>query len=756
MFPPVPIAPATVSAYEKALLARDAVEVAEVLETTPRVVDTLREGPVLLEGLPRAVRDLNALVPEPSVPALARLLAHPDAVIDRLQSLNRFEFQLVGLAQHHGGRLTLEQAIDEVGFEHADALERAAETVCRRLLGERDSAWLTLLPEVGRRIGFPGVPLRHYADSLTVPDLKAILARLGTVPRVQRKAALIDDLESALRDRPTIEAAIGRLDPEAVSLLHTLVEAGGTMPSDEVADLLDLHASFAYYFSPVPRRHDYVYGGSTTVVHQLSQCGLAGVDGYHEVVFVPLDVIVTLQGGLYPNWNPDPVVTPAGIGGELATLPSLLGIVDELLHRLARTPAAGLKAGGIGVREIRSLAKAMGKAPGEVGLAAALAIESDLLGSVVREEGGSTRGGRRKVAITWTTTAHVERYQTQPPAARWASLVACAMHSTVLDESEGLPERVELNDALDLRNAALRRAILTTLLDLPAGQGLDRDDLLALLDHHHPTKPVALGLEHRIACLHLLGLVPASGPVGLTALGRALLTEGVAAVEAQLPAPERHFVVQPDHSVIAPPGLAADLASTLQRYATPESAGGATILRLDETRIAQAIDAGEQAEGILAFLTEHSSVPVPQNVEVFVTDVARRHGRLRVGTASSYVISDDPVVLADALRVRPAKLRRIAPTVAVSSLSRTKLMDALAAKGLMPVAEDASGARLSVSRTLADPEALTLGPLDLPSGGLLAARHSSSDLLALADEVLAAPDRRAMRAPRGSGGRSSR
>ena len=55
------------------------------------------------------------------------------------------------------------------------------------------------------------------------------------------------------------------------------------------------------------------------------------------------------------------------------------------------------------------------------------------------------------------------------------------------------------------------------------------------------------------------------------------------------------------------------------------------------------------ADEVLEFLRRHSSTPLPQALEYLVADVARRHGRLRVGGATTY-LRGDPAMVAGAVR----------------------------------------------------------------------------------------------------------
>jgi hypothetical protein len=338
-------------------------------------------------------------------------------------------------------------------------------------------------------------------------------------------------------------------------------------------------------------------------------------------------------------------------------------------------------------------------------------------------------GRQRTDVFGWAPTDLSSRLREQPPARRWAFLVQAWRDDVTLDESKGLPERWEATEFFYAGSWA-RTAFLRLLADLPPGRGLPEDALAATAAFHHPGILQGPALRGIIDAARVLGLVPVTGPVGLTRLGRALL-EGPGAVEAALPPPRTDFTLQADHTVIAPPDLALDMTSRLERYADVESAAGARIYRLSERRIAAALDDGDTAAGILDFLETHSTVPVAQNVAHLIHDVQRRHGRLRAGTVSSYLRCDDPALLTRAVGVKAAKLNLLAPTVAVSALSVDKLIAALRARGLMPVAETPDGVTLAHSVNVVSADSRELPPLRCAAVVLDAAQ-----IEALAKQVL--------------------
>ena len=104
---------------------------------------------------------------------------------------------------------------------------------------------------------------------------------------------------------------------------------------------------------------------------------------------------------------------------------------------------------------------------------------------------------------------------------------------------------------------------------------------------------------------------------------------------------------------------------------------------------------------------------MPQPLTYLIDDVARRHGLLRVGSASSYLRCDDPAVLDELMAGRAGatlRLRRLAPTVVVTPTAPDVLLDRLRELGLAPAAEGGDGS-VVVSR----PDERRTGPRAVPA-----------------------------------------
>jgi hypothetical protein len=165
-------------------------------------------------------------------------------------------------------------------------------------------------------------------------------------------------------------------------------------------------------------------------------------------------------------------------------------------------------------------------------------------------------------------------------------------------------------------------------------------------------------------------------------------------LDAALPAPVDHVLLQADLTAIAPGPLEPDLAAFLNLAADVESRGGATVYRFAAGSVRRALDAGLTGDEVLSHLTRASRTGVPQPLAYLVTDTARRHGRIRVGAAQAYLRADDEGVLAELLADRRAaglRLRRLAPTVLAAAATPTAVLEVLRSMGLAPAAESPDG-----------------------------------------------------------------
>ncbi|MEU6403144.1 helicase-associated domain-containing protein [Streptomyces sp. NPDC046985] len=198
----------------------------------------------------------------------------------------------------------------------------------------------------------------------------------------------------------------------------------------------------------------------------------------------------------------------------------------------------------------------------------------------------------------------------------------------------------------------------------------------------------------------------------------AILVEVARLLAPLLPEPLDHVLLQADLTAVAPGPLHRPLAETLDVLADVESKGGATVYRFTPASVRRALDAGQTASDLHAFLAEHSRTPVPQPLAYLIDDVARRHGHLRVGAASAYVRCDDDALLNEILADRRSaalRLRRLAPTVLAAPVGPAALLEGLRAMGYAPAAESAEGDVL-ITRADSYRTAPRTAPAPVPDG----------------------------------------
>ncbi|GAA3101788.1 helicase-associated domain-containing protein [Pseudonocardia yunnanensis] len=425
-----------------------------------------------------------------------------------------------------------------------------------------------------------------------------------------------------------------------------------------------------------------------------------------ETVELPRQVGLALRGdrplGAVPvtppdigarNRGADAVDRTAG-GAALAVLRQL----ELLIAYWGRTPPPVLRSGGLGVRELRRAAKEMDADESVAALLVELAVAADLVG----ESDG--------VAPDWVPTTNADVWAAGGPELRW-SLIA----RTWLDLPR-LPGLVGRKDDAGRPISALsdsvrrplaprdRRRVLAGLAELPRGVAPGSPAALRdVLAWRAPRRGGRLRdevVDWALAEATVLGVVALDA---MSTPGRVLLDDPgglVVALRAALPEPVDHVLLQADLTAVAPGPLEPELAAELGLVAEVESAGGATVFRFTDATVRRALDAGRTATELHELLAKRSATPVPQGLTYLIDDVARRHGRLRGGVASSFLRSDDAVLIAEVLAHPDSvtlELRRIAPTVVVSPLSLGELLDGLRAAGFSPAAEDTGGAVLDLS-----------------------------------------------------------
>ncbi|EGD54236.1 helicase-associated domain-containing protein [Gordonia neofelifaecis] len=399
-------------------------------------------------------------------------------------------------------------------------------------------------------------------------------------------------------------------------------------------------------------------------------------------------------------------VDAAGAGEVL----ELLRHAGDLIDALGSAPAAMLRSGGLGIRELRRLAKTTALSVTRVGMLVEVLAKQRLL------DAGPPDSAQHDYLAedVFAPTTAVDAWAHQGTDRRWLGMARAWLElprrpwqigDTDRDGNTLAALSAELFDATA---AASRRMILAPLADAAPAHPVTAESLTAVLGWRHPRQLRRMNLNTVSQTLREateLGLV-AHG--SLTTAGRLLLaaapdddapSDVLTAMTGSLPELIDYFLVQADLTVVVPGPLEPDTADRLRLLADLESGGAASMYRVTDDSVRRALDTGRSSAEISAFLQEHSRTPVPQSMSYLIDDVARRHGTLRAGVASSFIRCDDTATLTEVLRSDAAAdlaLRALAPTVAVSAAPLRDVIDRLQAAGFAPAGEDSSGALIDL------------------------------------------------------------
>ncbi len=132
----------------------------------------------------------------------------------------------------------------------------------------------------------------------------------------------------------------------------------------------------------------------------------------------------------------------------------------------------------------------------------------------------------------------------------------------------------------------------------------------------------------QLAGLIETGLSEKGSYLRLGGLGRIFMEEGdVESLEAQ---PQSRCIAQPNFKVLAPIGTPLKTLWSLGTICDLEAADRASTFSLTRESVRSALDSGWRSEALVGFLTEVSSVGLPQNVNSTIVDWMGRHGEIEL------------------------------------------------------------------------------------------------------------------------------
>ncbi|MBL3667473.1 helicase C-terminal domain-containing protein [Streptomyces sp. M2CJ-2] len=719
-----------------------------------------------LAALLRSRPDLVTPVPS-DLTQLATRAGTRASVVRALERLDRFALQTAQALAVAADPTPYDELLGLLAGDQGDPAVSAALPHAVRTLREQALVWggddRMRLVRTARELLSPsaqhpsptglGPTVREATAGMSPGRIQEIVTAAG-LPSTHDSVSAVTALTGLFTDRARMSALLAEVPSESTEVLERLV--WGPPYGQVTAD-------------PAPR------------LRLLLDRGLLLPTAPGTVV-LPREVALHLRGGrahrvtepvpppVEPATAHRPQVVDAAAAGQAYTA---LAAVEELLKDWDEGGPAVLRSGGLSVRDLKRTAVALDVPEPTAAFWVELAYAAGLLASDGEED--------ERYAATPAYDTWLER----PAAERWTVLATAWLAAT------RTPGLVGGRDAKDHTVAALgpgldrsaapevRHRVLALLAGLPEGAAPVADSVWARLRWERPPRTGGddgEDLRSRLArwTLTEAEMLGITGRGALSAHGRALLglpapkparpahpaepeprgpgdrlpvhhrptpppaplspaePRNIAAARLLaplLPEPLDHVLLQADLTAVAPGPLQRPLADMLDILADVESKGGATVYRFTPGSVRRALDAGQTAADLHAFLAAHSRTPVPQPLTYLIDDVARRHGHLRVGAASAYVRCDDEAVLNEILADKRAAglgLRRLAPTVLAARADPAGLLEGLRQMGFAPAAESAEGdvlitrahARRTPPRT--PPEPVPEGP-PVPDDTLLTA-----------------------------------
>jgi hypothetical protein len=431
---------------------------------------------------------------------------------------------------------------------------------------------------------------------------------------------------------------------------------------------------------------------SSTISWLMENQLLVPIDGH--TVALPREVGIYLRGNKVhkerfdtpPEFTGKPMeradVDSAAIGAVL----EIVHHIEELLHFWAGEPAAALRSGGIGVREIKRASDELDLEERYLVFIAELAYISGFVALHNDEE--------------FLPTPAFDLWCNKTLEERWVEITNNWLSTSRVAGLVGKSERgyiAPLGPEIDRSTIAHIKRLTLQLYAEISPSAVDIAALAERVKWERPRR--AFGNHHDYVHwiareAQWLGI---SGRNALTSFGAALLIgDENLGMQKLLPKEIDYILIQGDNTAIAPGPLQLELAREMSLIANIESKGGATVYRLTEHSIRRALDNGRSSDDIKKFLGKISKTPIPQPLEYMIADVGKRYGKLRVGISfSSYIRCEDESLLAQILadkKLAHLQFRQLSKGVLMTEGDTHEAIDALVDSGYFPALEDRDGA----------------------------------------------------------------
>ncbi len=412
-----------------------------------------------------------------------------------------------------------------------------------------------------------------------------------------------------------------------------------------------------------------------------------------QTVVLPREVGLHLRGGkIYKEIS----LAAPGLAGTprkqkdvdraaIANISDFLRWCEELAHNWSDEPPIALRSGGVGIRDLKRSAEHLGVDEICVGFVAEVLY---LAGLIVIDTDDQI-----------LPTGAFDLWLTRSLEERWHGLVSLWLETSRVSGLIGKADAkniAPLGPELDRAGiSSIRRSTLALLAANPESDP-DISTLQSLIKWQSPQRFNGEFIEWTLREAEWLGI---TGQGAISTFGIALLNNlEDLGVEAALPKPVDHILIQADNSAIAPGPLTIEVSNMIGTIADIESRGGATVFRFSESSIRRGLDHGQTGDQIKDFLKKTSKTPMPQPLEYLINDVAKRHGRLRVGTAHAYLRCEDEGLIAQILhdkKLEHLRFRKLAPQVLITDTDLVECIATLRESGYLPAAENATGILVS-------------------------------------------------------------
>ncbi|MEV0703496.1 helicase-associated domain-containing protein [Saccharopolyspora sp. NPDC050389] len=671
------------------------------------------------DGLAALLRDRPESWGARSLPHLATVLDSPGALQHALDQLDTGCSAVLEALCILGDGCTRD-AIEQMLGDDPE-LDRALRVLQERALIRPDSpgVFRLAIPLRDARTAGLGRPVAKLLQPHVSNTARGISEALGLAP-AKRKADTIQRIEEFMLDQAKVSAELAKAPGPTVELAMQLAHddstlgytLGGPSPqSPDVRWLID--RGFL-----ISRSQFTSYGGPFEMPREI---GLALRESTDKPVLRP-----------EPQTPPTPLIDSTEI--DKAAALAAIGFADgvaRLLEHCAANPLAQLQNGGVGLRVLKQVAKALRTDQHEVRLWLATAAAAELLsidraGCVVASN----------LADDWQQATPAQRYVQLARA--WWQQPAAAMFSKVVDKPD--PALLPRPDAFD---RAFRKDLLAELSRWETGSALGEPNLIG--------ERLAWKRPVRYCCADCLvdpiqvnwAEAEAVGAIAygaLSALGRCVDDEEalLSAATQLLPSAQETALLQADLTAVVAGTPSGRLAATLNLMADPEGRDTASTWRFSPESVRRAMDQGHTAEDLLGKLTAIARASLPQPLEYLIKDVGRRFGQLQVRNVRCCVLGEEALLL-ELSRNRSLSelsLHALAPTVLASSKPAKETLAALRKAGYAPVQQQTDGT-VAVERTVVDrPPLLVDEPYFLAAPKPLL----EAELRALAEDLLALPD----------------